>query len=106
MKQTSLVFGTPLRKLVRHNAPDTSHAAASRINTTRSEEAVYLLVVAAGARGVTNSEVAFALGKPIHATSGRWSALIEKQLVRDSGERRLNPTGRYERVMILGAKKL
>lgn len=97
------VFGTPLRKLVRRGGPDTSLAAAERVDTTKSEEAVYCLVADAGSNGITNSEVARRLGKLPNATSPRWIALLEKGLVRDSGRRRLNPTGRHERVMVLAS---
>jgi hypothetical protein len=99
--QAELPFGTPLHKLVRAGGPDTSLAAAAMVDTTRSEAAVYRLVVAAGVRGITNSEVARHLGKLPNATSPRWSALLEKGLVKDSGDRRLNPSGRYERVMVV-----
>lgn len=93
-------FGTPLHKLVRRDGPDTSLAAAASVNTTKSERAVYELVVAAGEHGITNSEVAAALNKLSNATSPRWTALIEKELVIDSGRRRKNPQGRDERVMV------
>ena len=94
-------FGTPLHKLVRHDSPDTSIAAAALVDTTSSERMVYDLVVEAGEDGITNSEVARLLGKLPNATSPRWIALIEKGLVRDSGRRRRNPTNRLERVMVL-----
>ena len=93
-------FGTEPRKIIRRNAPDTSREAGLQVDTTASERAVYALVVAAGAHGITNSEVARRLNKPIHATSGRWIALMEKGLVVDSGRRRKNPNGRNERVMV------
>lgn len=94
-------FGTPLHKLVRRDGPDTSLAAAAQVDTTKSEKAVYDLVVAAGMRGITNSEVAAALHKLSNATSPRWTALVEKGLVVDSTRRRMNPGGRLERVMVL-----
>ena len=94
-------FGTEPHKIIRRDAPDTSRAAGHLVDTTKSEEAVYRLVESAGDRGITNSEVAQLLNKPAHATSGRWSALVDKKLVKDSGRRRPNRYGRDERVMVL-----
>lgn len=101
MKQFDIEFGTPVHKIIRRDAPDTSREAGEKVDTTSSEKAVYDLVVAAGSHGITNSEVAARLNKPIHATSGRWIALVEKGLVIDSGQRRKNPRGRNERVMVV-----
>ena len=81
-------FGTPAADLVRHNATDTSVAAAARVNTSKWERLCYEICIQRGVYGVTNAEAAHHYVRPVHAISGRWSALIEKGLVFDSGLRR------------------
>ena len=75
-------------KVIRHNAIDTSVDAAARVNTSKWERLCYEICLSRGVWGVTNAEAAQHYVRPVHAISGRWSALVEKDLVFDCGLRR------------------
>lgn len=81
-------FGTTVQDIVRHDAVDTSVAAAKRVDTSKWERLCYAHCRSRGIWGVTNAETAQHYVRPVHAISGRWSALIDKGLVFDSGFRR------------------
>ena len=80
-------FGTPLFKLVRSNAPDTSRAAAQRVNTTEKEKQVYACIQSSP-HGLTGKEVAQRLNRPFNSISGRLTGLTDKGYIRDTGRRR------------------
>ena len=80
-------FGTPLFKMVRSNAPDTSREAAQRIDTTAKEKLVYS-VIESSPHGLTGKEVAQRLNRPFNSISGRLTGLTEKGYIRDTGRRR------------------
>ncbi len=82
------VFGTALHKLHRKDAPDTSVAAAGKVDTGKDEELVYRHICRSGENGLTNKELEPLMGKAMSSFSGRVSALIGKELVKDSGKRR------------------
>ena len=81
-------FGTEPHKLHRVDAVDTSVAAAHTVDTKTDEKLVYNLIKAHGKMGATMKELQPLIGKPLNAFSGRFSALIRKGLIEDTGERR------------------
>lgn len=101
-QQTSIFdgpqFGTAPIKITRRDAPDTSRAAGHQVDTTRWEQLCLEHCLHAGVRGVTNAETVAHYRRPVHTISGRWSALIDKGLVFDSGLRR-------DRGRVIGASK-
>lgn len=89
--QTSLFdppYGTPVEDIVRHDAVDTSVEAAKRVDTSKWERLCFEHCKRCGVWGTTNAETAQHYVRPVHAISGRWSALIDKGLVFDTRLRR------------------
>lgn len=80
-------FGTARFKIIRHDAPDTSRAAAARVDTTQGERLVYE-AIDASPPGLTGKEIAERLGRPFNAISGRLTGLRDKGLIEDTGLRR------------------
>lgn len=100
------VFGTPAHMLARSDASDTSYEAAEAVDTTALEAEVYRIIVGSGERGVTQDDVLSAMpGHPYSSVTARFSALIRKSLVVDTGERRQGRTGRKQRVLIASNKE-
>ena len=94
-------FGTEAFKLVRRDGTDTSHEAALQIDTTRLESMVYEYIYSTGTRGCISDEVREAF--PEHAYSSitaRYRALLDKNLIADTGVRWPGKSGRKQRVMI------
>lgn len=81
------LFGTERHKIHRTDAPDTSVAAAHAVDTKGDELRVFNHIMAAPG-GLTSKELVGLMGKPINTFSGRLSALLEKNLIKDSGRRR------------------
>ena len=88
-EQKDLVFGTDPHKLHRSDAPDTSVAAAHKVDTVTDEKRVYdhICMLNFG-DGVTLKELARQMKKQSNQISGRITALIGKGLVTYTGERR------------------
>ena len=86
--QEVIEFGTDPHKIIHTNAPDTSRDAGHSVDTKTDEEVVFNLIKSAGSNGLTIKEAAFALGKFPNQISGRFTALQNKTLIEDSGERR------------------
>ena len=80
-------FGTARFKIVRRDAPDTSSAAAARVDTTQGERLVYE-AINASPTGLTGKEIAHQLGRAFNAISGRLTGLRDKGIIEDSGRRR------------------
>lgn len=92
-------FETGSNFLRRNNDPDTSHAAAESIDTTMLETVV-LSVIKQFPNGCIGADVVRALpGWGIETISPRYAALLRKKLIVDTGERRIAPSGRGQRVM-------
>lgn len=93
-------FGTDPHTLHRTDSIDTSVAAAYSVNTTKLEETVYQCIKAAGVMGCTQDDV---LGKnpgaPYSSITARFSALLRKNLIVDTGTRRKGRSGRAQRVV-------
>ena len=97
--QTEL-FGTEPHKLVRRDAPPTSYEAADSIDTTNLEKLVYRTIKGFGPTGCISQEVQDALPSLAYSSvTARFKALIDKNLVTISGQRK-GPTGRNQRIMV------
>lgn len=93
-------FGTDPKKLVRRGDPDTSVIAACSVDTASLEQAVFSIVKDFGRAGCIADQV-LAKFPPTRSQSihPRFSALIRKGLIEDTGERRSGNTGRPQRVI-------
>lgn len=93
-------YGTPSHKLVRANDPDTSHAAAQSVDTTKLEEMVFIAINSFGAAGCIQDEVLARFpGYPYSSVTARFKALLDKGLIVDTGERRPGRSGRGQRIL-------
>ena len=96
-------FGTPAHHLHRAfpTTPGTSVAAAHAVDSAGLERQVLAVVALAGEHGRTQDEVLSALWQmPYGSVTGRYSALLRKGLVRDTGIRRPGKSGRAQRVLV------
>ena len=92
-------FGSPA--LARNTDPETSQAAAEAMDTTKSEQEVYEVILSKGVNGATLDEVCATLSHRRESSiSPRFAPLVRKKLIYDSGIRRLGEVGRHQRVMI------
>ena len=99
----SATFGTSPHMLHRSfpTTPDTSVAAAHAVDSTRLEELVYT-IVRSYPDGCTQDDVLArpeVKGMPYSSVTARFSALIRKGLIEDSGRRRPGRSGRSQRVL-------
>lgn len=95
-----MIFGTSARKLARRNADMTSKVAAALVNTSELEEMVYFTIKSFGKRGCTQEDILIRhQSYPYPSITARFCALLRKNLVEDTGERRLASTGRTQRVL-------
>lgn len=93
-------FGTSPRLLVRTNDPDTSHEAATKIDSTFLEQLVYSAIYRFGARGCISDDVRDLYPEyPYSSITARYRALLDKDLIVDTGERRQGHSGRRQRVV-------
>jgi DNA-binding transcriptional ArsR family regulator len=94
MTQTHFLFSheMPEHGRARCADPDTSKAAAKSI-TANALEAIVLCALQRRPDGLTTHELADLTGLSLVSISPRMAPLRKKNLVRDSGERRLTSTG-------------
>ena len=103
MKFLKKLFGTPKYKLHKKDAPDTSIEAAGTLNTKKLEEAVYDAIAKFGTNGCIQDDI---LGlpqfrnTPYSSVTARFRALLDKEFVFDSGERRIGKSGKKQRVLV------
>ena len=82
-------YGTDPHTIHRKDAPDTSVAAAHRVDTAKDEEAIFKMFCNAMAtHGLTVKDIAKRMGKQVNQISGRLTALQDKKMIEDSGIRR------------------
>jgi hypothetical protein len=94
-------FGTAPHKLVRPADPDTSHQSALHVDSASLEGRVYEVIKSYGAEGCISDEVRSRMPDlPYSSITARYSALIEKGLIYDTGRRRQGESGRLMRVVI------
>jgi hypothetical protein len=100
MTQQELSFGTDPQKLVRTEDPDTSHASANAVDTTKLEALVYEAIKKYGDRGCISDQIrALYPSYPYSSITARYRALLDKGFIIDTGERRQGQSGRSQRVM-------
>jgi hypothetical protein len=100
MTQQELSFGTDPQKLVRTQDPDTSHASANAVDTTKLEALVYEAIKKYGDRGCISDQIrALYPSYPYSSITARYRALLDKGFIIDTGERRQGQSGRSQRVM-------
>ena len=94
------VFGTSARKLVRTNSPDTSREAAEKVDTTALEWIVYKAIRSYGQHGCISDQLLTIFNTyPYSSITARYRALLDKNYIEDTGERRPGKSGRNQRVM-------
>lgn len=74
--------------LARRTDPETSHEAAAMVNVNPLERAA-LIVLFGAPLGLTCSEIALKANYPRDSISPRMKRLLEKKLVKRTGEKRL-----------------
>jgi len=93
-------FGTNPHVLVRTNDPDTSHQAAKATNTPHLESLVFEAIKKFDAGGCIQDEVLAKFpGYPYSSITARFKALLDKELIEVTGERRHGKSGRAQRVL-------
>lgn len=99
------IFGTPAHHLHQAGAVDTSVAAAHQVDTSELEALVYETIKSFGDRGCISDEVRAMLpGLPYSSVTARYRALLDKDLIVDTGERRKGQSGRSQRVLKIKEK--
>ena len=78
--------------LARNSDPETSHEAAWSVDTTSLQDLVLHTLRYGG--GMTAAELSGELRKPLNTISPRTRQLVNRGLIKDSGERRPTPSGR------------
>lgn len=92
---------TPAKFLARTEGPDTSHAAAAAVPVTRLEAEVLAAIRSFGSRGVIADELLEAFPALSYSSvTARPSALKRKDLVVDTGDRRVGRSGRRQAVLV------
>lgn len=81
--------------------PDTSKTAAENVDTSILEEMVLNAISRHGETGAIADQILNEFPSyPYSSITARFSALIRKGLVLDTGERRAGKSGRGQRVMV------
>ena len=94
-----MIFGTEPKFMVRTTDPITSYEAAVAVDSTKLEQLVYE-VIAKHPNGCIADEVEASLPQvKANSITPRFSQLIRKGLIEDSGDKRKGNSGRYQRVM-------
>jgi hypothetical protein len=97
---TQPAFGTAPKKLVRKNDPDTSHEAASGVDTTRLEMMVFEAIKSFGSAGCISDQILCQFSTfPYSSITARYRALMDKGFIEDTGQRLPGRSGRSQRVM-------
>jgi hypothetical protein len=95
-----LDFNTPAHMLRRNDAPDTSHESAILVDTNKLEKLVYDTIKSFGIEGCILDQIIAANPMiPYPSITARPSALTRKDLIYDTGKRKLSARGRNQRVM-------
>jgi hypothetical protein len=98
-------FGTIPKKLVRRQDPDTSHAAANAVNTTKLEQMVYEAICKFPNGCISDQLLSIFDGYPYSSITARYRSLLDKGFIEDTGERKSGRSGRQQRVMKKSAIK-
>jgi hypothetical protein len=94
-----MIFGTEPKFMVRTTDPITSYEAAVLVDSTKLEQMVYE-VIAKHPNGCIADDVEAELSHiRSHSITPRFSQLIRKGFIEDTGEKRKALSGRYQRVV-------
>lgn len=97
----SEAFGTEPYKLVQSEGADTSSEAAHSIDTANLERMVYGFICDVGKDGCISDEVRANFPYLAYSSvTARYRALLDKNLIADTGIRRPGNSGRKQRVMV------
>ena len=92
-------FGSNPKHLARASDPDTSHAAAATVDTTRLETLVYE-AICKYKDGCISDDIERDLAYlRSHSITPRFAPLIRKGFIVDTGERRIASSGKGQRVV-------
>lgn len=101
-----MTYGTNPNTLHRHDAIQTSVDAAHETDTTRWERLVHQVIKTFPAGCISDEVLAqFPHGTPYSSVTARYSALIDKDLIRRTGEKRKGRSGRGQSVMVAAAQQ-
>jgi hypothetical protein len=93
------IFGTEPKFMVRTTDPITSYESAVAVDSTKLEQLVYE-AIAKHPNGCIADDVEAALPHiRSHSITPRFSQLIRKGFIEDTGEKRKGNSGRYQRVV-------
>jgi hypothetical protein len=98
MLNLELDFGTEPKKLYRRVDPDTSRDSAHSVDTQNMERIV-LDAISRFPNGCTADEVVESLGMRWNSVTPRFSALMRKGYIVDTGERKVGQSGRKQRII-------
>ena len=101
-----MTYGTEPHKLHRTDATGTSVDAAYDVDTSKLEGQVHAAIKAHGPNGCVQDDVIarFPSSTPYSSITARFSALLRKNLIHTTGERRKGRSGKGQRVLVDGAK--
>ena len=92
------VFGTEVHKLVRRDDPETSHAAAQKVDTTKLEKIVYEAIKGFPEGCISDDILGMFPNYPYSSITARYRALLDKGFIEVSGVKR-GKFGRNQRIM-------
>lgn len=95
------IFGTYWRKLVRNDSPITSIEAAEKVDSAHLEQRVYEAIAKHPDGAIQDEILADMPGYPYSSVTARFSVLLNKGLVVDTGLTRPGKSGRQQRVLKL-----
>ena len=88
------------KKLARRDSPDTSKQAAASVSLTRLESLVLEGISAYGERGCISDQIRADFPRLSYSSvTARFSSLLDKGLIVDTGERRKGVSTRMQRVL-------
>ena len=90
---------TEPRHLRRNSDPDTSHAAARKVDATGLEQRVYEVIKSFPKGCISDDVVRLIPEHGVQTISPRYAKLLQKGFIVDTGERRTGAAGRGQRVM-------
>lgn len=92
-------FGSDPKILVRNQDPDTSHAAALTVDSTRLEQMVYEAICSYPNGCISDQLLERFSSFPYSSITARYRALLDKGFIEDTGERKPGRSKRMQRVM-------
>lgn len=99
MKSENLRFGTSPDALYRNISSDTSIEAAHSVDTTKLEEIVFKAIQKFPDGCIQDDILELFDGYPYSSITARFSALLRKNFIKDTGKKRPGKSGRSQRVL-------